>query len=115
MKRLLETEIKENPDGSATINFDLTDEELQSFIRLGITRALEAGLKEADTYTENSIFSMRYVKLHGEQTQAIMLDEFKHMYKTAPDYVRSAVCTVAKYTLSREDYESWEQTLNLGT
>ena len=115
MTRTLTTEIKENPDGSATINFDLTDEELQSFIRLGLTRALEAGLKEADTYTEDSIFSMRYVKLHGEQTHQIMLDELRHMYKVAPDYVRSAICTVAKYTLSTEDYEAWEQTLKLDT
>ena len=109
--RTLTTDIKENADGSATINFDLTDEELLSFMRLGITRALEAGLKESDTYTEDSIFSMRYVKLHGEQTQQIMLDELRHMYMAAPDYVRGAICTVAKYTLSADDYEAWEQTI----
>ena len=107
--RTLTTDIKENPDGSATINFDLTDEELQSFIRLGLTRALEAGLKEADTYTEDSIFSMRYVKLHGEQTHQIMLDELRHMYKVAPDYVRSAICTVVKFTLPAAEADAFIQ------
>jgi hypothetical protein len=38
---------KENEDGSATITFDLTDEEKELFLVNGIRAALLEGIKEA--------------------------------------------------------------------
>ena len=40
--------IKENEDGSASYNFDLTAEEASSLLRLGILEALKAGMREGD-------------------------------------------------------------------
>ena len=40
--------IKENEDGSASYNFDLTAEEAESLLRLGILEALKAGIREGD-------------------------------------------------------------------
>lgn len=40
--------IKDNPDGSASYNFDLTAEEAASLLRLGILEALKAGIREGD-------------------------------------------------------------------
>jgi hypothetical protein len=40
--------IKENYDGSLSYSFDLTIEEADSFIRLGILEALKAGIREGD-------------------------------------------------------------------
>ena len=40
--------IKENEDGSASYNFDLTVEEAASLLRLGILEALKAGMREGD-------------------------------------------------------------------
>lgn len=50
--------IKENADGSADFNFDLNEEEIAAFTRLGILTALKAAIEDAkklipDT-TENS-------------------------------------------------------------
>lgn len=39
--------IKENPDGSADYRFDLTDEEQQTFVRLGILTALQSAIESA--------------------------------------------------------------------
>jgi hypothetical protein len=45
---------RENPDGSADFNIsDMTEEEVQSFIRLGIVKALEIALVEAKKYDPN--------------------------------------------------------------
>jgi hypothetical protein len=41
----------ENPDGSADFNIsDMTEEETQAFIRLGIVKALEIAIVEAKKY-----------------------------------------------------------------
>jgi hypothetical protein len=45
---------KENPDGSADFNIsDMTEEETQAFIRLGIVKALEIAIVEAKKYDPN--------------------------------------------------------------
>ena len=40
--------IKDNEDGSASYTFDLTSEEAESLLRLGILEALKAGIREGD-------------------------------------------------------------------
>ena len=40
--------IKENYDGSLSYRFDLTTEEADSLLRLGILEALKAGIREGD-------------------------------------------------------------------
>lgn len=40
--------IKDNEDGSISYSFDLTAEEADSLIRLGILEALKAGIREGD-------------------------------------------------------------------
>lgn len=40
--------IKDNKDGSASYTFDLTSEEAESLLRLGILEALKAGIREGD-------------------------------------------------------------------
>ena len=45
---------RENPDGSADFNIsDMTEEEAQTFIRLGIVKALEIAMVEAKKYDPN--------------------------------------------------------------
>jgi hypothetical protein len=47
-------QFKENPDGSADFNIsDITEEEAQAFIRLGIVKALEIAMVEAKKYDPN--------------------------------------------------------------
>ena len=47
-------QFKENPDGSADFNIsDMTEEEAQTFIRLGIVKALEIAMVEAKKYDPN--------------------------------------------------------------
>lgn len=44
-------QIAENPDGSADFNIsDLTEEEVMSFVRLGIIKALEDAIEDAKKY-----------------------------------------------------------------
>jgi hypothetical protein len=40
--------IKENDDGSLSYSFDLTTEEAESLLRLGILEAIKAGIREGD-------------------------------------------------------------------
>ena len=40
--------IRENPDGSADYTFDLTEDEKSMLIRLGIIKALEEAIKNAE-------------------------------------------------------------------
>ncbi len=40
--------IKENEDGSVSYSFDLTPEESDSLLRLGILEAIKAGIREGD-------------------------------------------------------------------
>lgn len=40
--------IKDNEDGGASYSFDLTAEEAESLLRLGILEALKAGIREGD-------------------------------------------------------------------
>lgn len=42
--------IKEHEDGSATYKFDMSDEERNSLLTLGIITALERGIKDAEKY-----------------------------------------------------------------
>jgi hypothetical protein len=47
-------QFRENPDGSADFNIsDMTEEEAQTFIRLGIVKALEIAMVEAQKYDPN--------------------------------------------------------------
>ena len=49
-------QIAENPDGSADFSIsDMTEEEVQSFVRLGIIKALEDALKDAAKYDPNLV------------------------------------------------------------
>jgi len=40
--------LKENEDGSASYTFDLTKEEAESLLRLGILEAIKEGIKAGD-------------------------------------------------------------------
>lgn len=40
--------IKDNDDGSANFTLDLTPEEAESLLRLGILEAIKAGIREGD-------------------------------------------------------------------
>jgi hypothetical protein len=45
--------IKENADGSASYQFDMTDSERSSLLALGIITALERGIKEGMKYDDS--------------------------------------------------------------
>lgn len=40
--------VKDNPDGSAVFNFDMSPEEVTALVRFGIIKALEAAIAKAD-------------------------------------------------------------------
>ena len=44
---------KEHEDGSATYTFDMSDDERDSLLRLGIITALERGIEEAKKYQDD--------------------------------------------------------------
>ena len=52
------TLIRENPDGSASYTFDMTDEERVQLLNLGIITALKQGIEEGKKYDESSIASV---------------------------------------------------------
>jgi hypothetical protein len=49
-------QLRENPDGSADFNIsDMTEEEVMSFVRLGIVKALEDAIEDAKKYDPNLV------------------------------------------------------------
>jgi len=50
--------IKEHEDGSATYQFDMTDEERVQLLSLGIITALKMGIEEGKKYDESSKVSV---------------------------------------------------------
>ena len=48
------TLVKEHCDGSATYQFDMTDEERVQLLSLGIITALKMGIEEGKKYDESS-------------------------------------------------------------
>jgi hypothetical protein len=52
------TLLKENEDGSATYQFDMTDEERVQLLSLGIITALKMGIEEGKKYDESSKISV---------------------------------------------------------
>ena len=51
---------RENPDGSADFNIsDMTEEEVMSFVRLGIVKALEDAIEDAKKYDPNLVIEDR--------------------------------------------------------
>lgn len=65
--------VEEHDDGSATYTFDMTPEERDSLLSLGIMTAIKAGIKEGNKYVGNT--DMGYTKcgasdsVHGEGEQ----------------------------------------------
>ena len=51
------TLIKENPDGSATYLFDMSDEERLTLLHLGIVTALKNGIEEGKKFNDDTISS----------------------------------------------------------
>ena len=51
------TLIRENPDGSASYKFDMSDDERTQLLNLGIITALKRGIEEGKKY-DDSQFSM---------------------------------------------------------
>jgi hypothetical protein len=53
-------QLRENPDGSADFNIsDMTEEEVMSFVRLGIVKALEDAIEDAKKYDPNLVVDER--------------------------------------------------------
>jgi hypothetical protein len=53
-------QLRENPDGSADFNIsDMTEEEVMSFVRLGIVKALEDAIEDAKKYDPNLVIEDR--------------------------------------------------------
>ena len=65
--------MKENEDGSATYSFDMTSEERNILLNLGIMTAIKNGLEEGKKYVSNT--DLGYTKcgtpdsVHGEGEQ----------------------------------------------
>ena len=47
--------IKENPDGSASYKFDMSDDERLHLLNLGIITAIKLGIEEGKKYDDSSI------------------------------------------------------------
>jgi hypothetical protein len=48
---------KEHEDGSATYTFDMSDDERDALLRLGIITALERGIEESKKYQDDTEYT----------------------------------------------------------
>lgn len=109
------TEFKENPDGSATVKFDFTPDEVASLFRQGVITALEEGIRRADPYDPDrtSKFNNKTIELDWQQLQGIVVGELQEAYRNnlnSEEFsgeLARALKTVLEYYMIRSDFEEW--------
>jgi hypothetical protein len=114
-------EFKENPDGSATVSFDFSQDEVLAFYRMGVIQSMKNGLKEAEEYhpEHSRKFSSKSFKMTWDQLDVVVTDELKDCYenqmKQEPEHrdyeLIHALDTVLKYYLDKDDYFDWMESL----
>lgn len=110
-------EMIDNPDGTATVKFDFTEEEISHFFRLGVIEAIKNGIKEAQLYNPNA--DLRKCKhtfdMTWDQVDAVIIKELQSTYNSSHgddcEYytnLRQSLDTVLKHFMPAEDYENWK-------
>lgn len=115
MRTVDTTEFVENPDGSATVKFDFTQDEIISFFRQGVITALEAGIKNAEPYNPDRIskFNNKTIELVWDQIDAIVVGELQDSYRTnlnSSEFngeLSRALRTVLEYYMNPSGFEEW--------
>lgn len=105
-------EYKENPDGSATVQFDFTEEEIQSFFRAGVLEALKRGIEQAASLDPNGPRRNTTFDLTWDQIDSIMTNELQDMHQRNLDDSRisDAVEVILEYIMPSSEFERWKQT-----
>jgi hypothetical protein len=114
------TQFKENADGSATVQFDFSEEEKEAMFRAGVIEAIKAGITKAEPYNpqKTTKFDNRTVELAWDQIDSIVLTELKAAYAmTKGDGTTNldidhellqSLDNVLKYYMPSSDYEEWK-------
>lgn len=106
------TLIEEHEDGSATYNFDMSENERTEIIKIGILAGLEKGIEVEK--------SSRSVQLTPEQIDAIVVEDMKRAYRyavkpnlTHPEDIayykkyKKAIALILKHYMVRAEAEDW--------
>ena len=104
-------EYKENPDGSATISFDFTEEETQAFFRAGVLEALKRGIEQAESLNPSGVHRNHTFELTYSQIDSIMVKELQDIYErnlNETDGVREAAVKLLNYIMIPSEWDKWK-------
>ena len=119
------TEFKDNPDGSATVTFDFSPEEIVALFRQGTITALKEGIKNAEAYNpeKTTKFQNKSVELGWDTLERLVIDELKEAYETnrkstideggyrinVDEELLKSISVVLEYFMPAADYKQWRE------
>lgn len=106
-ERIDVTTIQEHEDGSATVHFDFSQDQLEALMRGGMAQALERGISEGRQYDPDNPCGPGYVKLTEEQLCEYTKFFLNRVYQSAPTEIQLAIYLIMDYISSREEFEEW--------
>ena len=118
-------EFKENPDGSATVVFDFSQEEIVALFRQGAIFALKEGIKNSEAYNpeKTTKFQNKTIDLGWDTIERLVVDELKEAYElnckistseggeeieVNEELIRSLL-VVLEYFMPKHDYDEWRE------
>jgi hypothetical protein len=102
--------VEERTDGSATVEFDFTPEEVNALFRAGVIEALQRGIDSARQYDPTIPPRKQTFTLVDEQLDDIIVEELKRVYTDNVDQTpkfADAAKTLLSYFLSSSDFNRW--------
>jgi hypothetical protein len=110
-------EMINNPDGTATVKFDFTEEEISHFFRLGVIEAIKNGIKEAEQYNPDDTLrkNKHTFDMTWDQVDSIIIKELCSAYDSSlndnDEYyknLRQSLDTVLKHFMPASKYQTWK-------
>lgn len=104
-------DFKENPDGSATVTFDFTDDEIQSFFRAGVLEAIKRGIEQAEALNPNGPHRNHTFEMTWSQIDTIMVKELQDIYErnlNESQTVAQSAVTLLEYIMPTLEFSQWK-------
>lgn len=109
------TEFTEHADGSATVKFDFTEQEITALFRQGVIKALTDGIINAVAYDpeKTTKFNNKTIDLSWDQLEQIVVGELQEAYRNNlnsnfyDEKLDDAIKVLLNYYMAPSEYQEW--------
>lgn len=111
--------VTDNPDGSANVVFDFSEEDVMAFFRAGVLQAIKNGIAQAEVLNpeRTSKTNARTFEMTWDQTEAIIIKELQDAYamnassQEDNQKILDSLKNVLEYFMNPSDYQKWIDSL----